>query len=79
MIDEHIQDGDLIIVERRDQAINGDTVVALIDGEHATLKKFYRDGRRYRLQPANPMIDPIYVEEDDLRIQGIVVGLMRKY
>ncbi len=79
MIEESIRDGDLIIVERRDFATNGETVVALIDGQEATLKKLYREDGRVRLQPANPTLFPIFVEEDRLRIQGVVVGLMRKY
>jgi len=79
MIDEHIQDGDLIIVEQRDRARDGETVVALIDGERATLKKLYREGDCVRLQPANPSLDPIFVAPDRLQIQGVVVGLMRKY
>ncbi len=79
MIEEHIQDGDLIIVEQREAAQNGETVVALIDGREATLKKLYREGDRIRLQPANPAFLPIYVEPDRLRIQGVVVGLMRKF
>lgn len=79
MIEEHIRDGDLIIVEQRDVAANGETVVALIDGQEATLKKLYREEGRIRLQPANPTLFPIFVEEDRLRIQGVVVGLMRKY
>lgn len=79
MIEEHIQDGDLIIVEQRESAENGETVVALIDGQQATLKKLYREGDRIRLQPANPALLPIYVEPDRLRIQGVVVGLMRKF
>lgn len=79
MIDEHIQDGDLIIVEQRDQAANGETVVALIDGDQATLKKLYREGEQIRLQPANPAYRPIYVAPERLRIQGVVVGLMRRF
>ena len=79
MIEEQIRDGDLIIVEQRDVAANGETVVALIDGQEATLKKLYREEGRVRLQPANPTLFPIFVEEDRLRIQGVVVGLMRKY
>lgn len=79
MIEEHIQDGDLIIVEQRDDAANGETVVALIDGDQATLKKLYREGERIRLQPANPAFRPIYVAPEQLRIQGVVVGLMRRF
>ncbi len=79
MVDEGIRDGDYIIVEGREVANPGETVVALI-GDEATVKKYYRepDGR-IRLQPANPSMEPIYVPEDNLRIRGVVVGLMRHY
>jgi repressor LexA len=79
MVDEGIRDGDYIIVEGRDAANPGETVVALI-GEEATVKKYFpeRNGQ-VRLQPANPSMDPIFVREDDLRIRGVVVGLMRHY
>jgi repressor LexA len=77
MIDEHIRDGDYVIVERRDHAENGETVVALVDGSEATLKKFYRENGRIRLQPANPSMGPIYAR--DVQIQGIVIGVVRKY
>ena len=79
MIDNHIQNGDRVVIQKRDHANNGETVVALIDGENATLKQYYREGRRIRLQPANSSMDPIYVEESRIRIQGILVGLIRKY
>jgi repressor LexA len=79
MIDEHIRDGDYVIVEKRDDARNGETVVALIDDSEATLKKFYRDMDRIRLQPANPTMEPIFVEADRVRIQGVVIGVLRKY
>ncbi|MGH7906983.1 MAG: transcriptional repressor LexA [Candidatus Binataceae bacterium] len=79
MIDEGIRDGDYIIVEGRDSANNGETVVALI-GNEATVKKYYREADgRIRLQPANTMMEPIYAAERDLRIRGVVVGLMRHY
>jgi repressor LexA len=79
MIDEGIRDGDYIIVESREAANPGETVVALIDGE-ATVKKYYpEDGGRVRLQPANPTMEPIYVSEENLLIRGVVVGLMRHY
>jgi len=80
MIDEHIEDGDFVIVQQAAAAGNGDLVVALLDGENATLKRHYRepDGR-IRLQPANPEMAPLFVAEDRLRIRGIVVGVMRKY
>jgi len=79
MVDEGIRDGDYIIVEGRDAANQGETVVALI-GDEATVKKYYRetDGR-IRLQPANPSMEPIYLPEDGLQIRGVVVGLMRHY
>jgi repressor LexA len=54
-------------------------VIALVGGQDATLKKFYRENNRIRLQPANPSMQPIYVEPDNCQIQGVVVGVMRKY
>ncbi|HUN59438.1 MAG TPA: transcriptional repressor LexA [Candidatus Binataceae bacterium] len=79
MVDEGIRDGDYIIVEGRDGANAGETVVALI-GSEATVKKYYPEhGGRVRLQPANPAMDPIFVNEEDMRIRGVVVGLMRRY
>ena len=78
MIDEQIRDGDYVIVEKRERADNGEMVIALIDGERATLKTFYREGGRVRLQPANPGMDPIILKEGDLRLQGVVVGVVRK-
>ena len=79
MIDEQIRDGDFVIVNGRPSADNGETVIALIDGNSATVKKFYRerDGR-IRLQPANEAMAPIYVHENDVTIQGVVVGILRK-
>ncbi len=80
MIDEQIRDGDFVVVNDRPRVDNGETVIALIDGTAATVKKFYRerDGR-VRLQPANDTMAPIYVNENDIRIQGVVVGVMRRY
>jgi repressor LexA len=79
MIEEGIRDGDYIIVEGRDTANQGETIVALI-GDEATVKKYYREADgRIRLQPANPSMEPIYVSEDRLQIRGVVVGLMRHY
>ena len=79
MIEDGIRDGDYIIVEGRDAANSGETVVALI-GDEATVKKYFpeTDGK-VRLQPANATMKPIFVSEDDLRIRGVVVGLMRHY
>jgi repressor LexA len=79
MIDDGIQDGDFVVVNRREKASNGEMVAALLNGE-ATLKRFYREADgRIRLQPANDRMKPIWVSEGDLKVQGIVVGLMRKY
>ena len=79
MIDEQIRDGDIVIVEGRRTANNGEMVVALVRGFDVTLKKFYRDNGRIRLQPANTMIQPIVVDADQVQIQGVVVGVLRKY
>jgi len=77
MIDEQIRDGDYVIVEKRSEAKNGETVVAIVDGGDATLKRFYKEKGRIRLQPANPDMKPIYVK--DCQVQGIVIGVLRKY
>jgi repressor LexA len=79
MIDEHIQDGDYVVVESRQSANPGDTVVALIDGESVTLKKYYPEGSQIKLQPANAAIAPLIIEGSRVRIQGVVVSVMRKY
>ncbi len=77
MKDEGIIDGDYILVERADTAVNGDRVVALLPNGETTLKTFYRDGDKIRLQPANPDFQPIIVK--DCKIQGIVRSVLRKY
>jgi repressor LexA len=77
MIEDHIVDGDYIIVEKRVTANNGEIVVALIENE-ATVKRLYREAGRVRLQPANASMQPIYVEEGQLRIQGVVIGILRR-
>jgi repressor LexA len=79
MIDEQICDGDFVIVEDRKTAQNGETVVALLSGSDVTLKKLYREGGRVRLQPANPTMQPLFVDADQVQVQGVVVGVMRKY
>jgi repressor LexA len=79
MVDEQIRDGDYVIIERRTDPRSGEVVVALLDGERATLKKFYREDRQIRLQPANPTMTPILVPEEQVAIQGVVVGLLRRY
>jgi repressor LexA len=80
MIDEQIRDGDYVIVSARQTADNGEMVVALVDGDSATVKKFYRepDGR-IRLQPANPAMAPLYYRPHQVNIQGSVVGVIRRY
>ena len=80
MIEEQIRDGDYVIVEDRDTARDGEMVIALLDGENVTLKKMYREsGGRIRLQPANPAMQPIIVQADQVQIQGVVIGVMRRY
>ena len=80
MIDEQIRDGDYLVVHERQQADNGDTVIALVNGGDATVKKYYREpGGWIRLQPANPTMQPVRVNERDILVQGIVVGVIRKY
>jgi repressor LexA len=80
MIDEHIIDGDIIIVEKRNYALNGETAVVLIDREEATLKKFYLlDNGIIKLVPANENLEPMYYEADRVQIQGVVKGIIRSY
>ena len=79
MIDEHIQDGDYIVVESRESADPGDMVVALIDNEYVTLKKFYPEGSQIRLQPANEALAPIILEGARVKVQGVVASVMRRY
>jgi repressor LexA len=80
MIDEQIRDGDFVVINERRAADNGEVVIALIDNAAATVKRFYRerDGR-IRLQPANETMAPMYVHENDVMIQGVVVGVLRRY
>ncbi|MGA8026347.1 MAG: transcriptional repressor LexA [Bryobacteraceae bacterium] len=80
MIDDHICDGDFVLVEKTDSVRNGDIVVALLDGSEATLKRYYLepDGR-VRLQPANSAMEPIFVQPETLQIQGRALAVMRKY
>ena len=79
MIDEQIRDGDYVIVEERHTAENGETVIALVNGSDATLKKLFREHGQIRLQPANPAMQPIVVAADQVQIQGVVIGVMRRY
>ena len=79
MIDEQIRDGDFVVVERRETAINGETVVALVDDSDATLKQFFHDGDHIRLEPANPAVPTIRRRADQVRVQGVVIGVIRQY
>ena len=78
MIDDGIMDGDYVIIARRDRAENGEMVVANVSGE-VTLKRLYKEGEKVRLQPANSMMHPIYAFARDVAVQGVVVGLMRRF
>ncbi|MGD8452402.1 MAG: transcriptional repressor LexA [Phycisphaerae bacterium] len=77
MIEDQICDGDYVIIEKRQTARDGETVVALLDSGEATLKRFYREPHGIRLQPANPAYKPIMTKNVD--IQGVVVGILRRY
>jgi repressor LexA len=79
MQDEHILSGDYVLVEKSKTAHNGDIVVALVDTTDATLKRFYRDGDKIRLQPSNMNMKPIIVPAASVQIQGRVIGVLRKY
>lgn len=80
MMEDHILDGDFVMVERRDQAENGQIVVALVDGVEATLKRIYHEpGGVIRLQPANSAMPPIRVAAKRVQVQGRVIGVLRKY
>jgi len=78
MIEEGIHDGDWVVVERRDRADAGEMVVALV-GQEVTLKRFFPEGERVRLQPANPTMAPLFAPASDVAVQGIVVGLLRRF
>lgn len=80
MVDEQIRDGDYVIVNSRNSADNGEMVVALVHGDSATVKKFYRerDGR-VRLQPANVTMSPMFFSSEEVMVQGVVVGVIRRY
>ena len=80
MIEDQIRDGDFVVVHDRQSADDGDMVIAMLDGNSATVKRYYRerDGR-IRLQPSNDQMAPIYVQESQMRVQGIVVGVLRRY
>ena len=77
MIEEQIRDGDYVVIEQTEEAKNGDIVVALLDNGMATLKRFFREATRIRLEPANAAMSPIFVK--NVRVQGKVVGLIRRF
>lgn len=77
MIEDAITDGDIVLVERRETARNGETVVAILNDGEATLKRYYKEAGRVRLQPANASMKPIY--PDEITIRGVVIGVVRKY
>ncbi len=80
MIDEQIRDGDYIVVTAQPTASDGEVVVALVGGESATVKKLFREpGNRIRLQPANPAMEPIILDAGEVAVQGVVVGLIRRF
>jgi repressor LexA len=79
MIEEGIHDGDLVVVLRRQEARSGEMVVALVHDDEVTLKHFFPEGKTIRLQPANHRMEALRVPADEVRVQGIVVGLMRKF
>ena len=79
MLDEQIRDGDFVIVDSGSQPKNGQTVVALLENGEVTLKRFYREGTRIRLQPANEAYEALYVPVNELTVQGVVIGILRKY
>jgi repressor LexA len=79
MIEDHLCDGDYVVIERRETARNGEQVVALLDTGEATLKRFYKEGSKIRLQPANSTMEPRIVPANSCRIQGVVIGVLRSY
>jgi len=79
MQDEHIVDGDYVLIEKTKTAHNGEIVAALVDGSDSTLKRFYKEGDKIRLQPSNVTMKPIIVPAVDVQLQGRVIGVMRKY
>jgi repressor LexA len=79
MIEEGILDGDYVIIEEQNTALDGDIVVALLDNGLATLKRFFKEPNRIRLEPANSSMEPIYVQSGDFKIQGKCVGVIRRF
>ena len=79
MIDDNIQDGDIVIIEKTESAGNGQSVVCLINDEQVTLKKFYIEKNGIRLQPANPAMDAIFLKNEEVQILGVVSGVVRNF
>ncbi len=79
MRDEHIVDGDYVLVEKLNTAPDGEIVVALVEGTDATLKRIYREGAKIRLQPSNAAMPPIVLPAKSVQVQGRVIGVLRKY
>lgn len=79
MIDDNIQDGDIVIIEKKQSAENGQSVVALINDEQVTLKKFYIEADGIRLQPANPEMEPILLKNEEVQVLGVVTGVIRNF
>jgi repressor LexA len=78
MVDALINDGDIVVMRQQSHAENGDMVAALLRSENeTTLKRFYREGNRIRLQPANPQVEPIFAPADDVEVQGKVIMVIR--
>ena len=79
MIEEQIRSGDTVVVEARETARNGETVIALVDGEAVTVKQYFREGSVIRLQPANPAVPVMRYPEERVTVQGVVIGVLRRY
>ncbi|MEZ6195209.1 MAG: transcriptional repressor LexA [Planctomycetota bacterium] len=79
MVDDHIQDGDLVVCESRASARNGEVVVAVVDGDHATVKHFFHEGSMIRLEPANATMKAIIVEASRVQVRGAVIGVIRRF
>ncbi len=79
MIEEQIRDGDTVVVEARETARNGETVIALVDGDSVTVKQYFREGAQIRLQPANPTVPVLVVAEERVQVQGVVIGVLRRF
>ncbi|MCU7801512.1 MAG: transcriptional repressor LexA [gamma proteobacterium symbiont of Lucinoma myriamae] len=79
MIDDNIEDGDVVIIEKTESATNGQSVVCLINNEQVTLKKFYIEKTGIRLQPANPDMEPIFLKNEEVQILGVVSGVVRNF